>query len=326
LSQADAGVAIVHVVRPGDTLASIADQYYGDPRRENVLVADNGLTDVGGSAIVVGLRLNIPSVSFHLVKEGETWSGLAMKFYGDTRRAFVLWEANGGSPGNQPDSGAELLIPYPLRHVTGQNDTLRLIAKIYYNGRTEDIVKIRRFNGLRRSRLQRGQIVLIPVADLLLSEQGRRIAEQQFPKINLGGDVRDKQKQIDAELVVLRENVRQGRFADAIAIGNRLLGGGDLTGNQIVTIQREIGVSYIAISREDLAVEAFKVCLERQSDMELDSAKTSPKVLRIFEQAKRESREQQSADLSNENAGKEKDAAAGATPKPVQMEEKKVKK
>ena len=48
------GSFFVHVVRPGETLASIAQRYYGDPRRESVLVAENGLTTQGGAAIVVG--------------------------------------------------------------------------------------------------------------------------------------------------------------------------------------------------------------------------------------------------------------------------------
>ena len=39
---ASAQAAIVHMVKPGETLASIADLYYGDPRRESVLVAENG--------------------------------------------------------------------------------------------------------------------------------------------------------------------------------------------------------------------------------------------------------------------------------------------
>ncbi|MCG8556763.1 MAG: LysM peptidoglycan-binding domain-containing protein, partial [Proteobacteria bacterium] len=51
---AQAHNAIVHIVRQGETLASIAERYYGEPRFERVLVAENGLTTEGGSAIVVG--------------------------------------------------------------------------------------------------------------------------------------------------------------------------------------------------------------------------------------------------------------------------------
>jgi phosphohistidine swiveling domain-containing protein len=53
---------LVHIVRPGETLASIAEMYYGNARRESVLVAENGLTSEGGSSIVVGLRLSVPTV------------------------------------------------------------------------------------------------------------------------------------------------------------------------------------------------------------------------------------------------------------------------
>ncbi len=40
---AQAQGAYLHVVHEGETLASIAQQYYGDPRRELVLVVENGL-------------------------------------------------------------------------------------------------------------------------------------------------------------------------------------------------------------------------------------------------------------------------------------------
>jgi phage tail protein X len=288
-SPVGADPVISHVVRPGDTLASIAERYYGDPRRESVLVEENGLASEGGSSIVEGLRLVIPSVGYHTVQEGETWAELAKRFYGDARRAFVLLEANNGAPGAQPDPGAELLIPYPLRHVARQNETVREVAVEYYGRKTikTGTKRIFRFNSgrIRRMRLQRGQIVLVPLEDLVLSEQGREFAKQQAATRQIGGEVRDRQAHIDSELPLLREHVSRGRYAETVALGSGLLGGGHLTGNQIVTIQKELAIAFVALGKEKMAAKAFAEALKRQPDLELDSITTSPKVLRALKKA-----------------------------------------
>ncbi len=286
--QAEADSALVHVVRQGDTLASIAERYYGDPRRENVLVAENGLTSEGGSAIVVGLHLSIPAVWYHQVEEGETWPQLARQFYGDARRAFVLLEANSGIPGTQPDPGAVLLIPYPLRHVAGQDENLRAVARTYYGSRQlqRGMRTLRLFNRMYRSRLQRGQIILVPLDNLVLSEKGRELAQKQGDGSHMQAATRAKQAAIEAALPELRQHVKDGRYEESVALGSGLLGHGDLTGNQVVTIQRELGIAFVALAREDLAVRAFKAALEKQPDLELDSARTSPKVLAALQKAR----------------------------------------
>jgi len=273
--------ALVHTVRAGETLASIAELYYGDPRRESVLVAENGLTSEGGSAIVVGLRLLIPTVAYHRALEGETWAALATRFYGDPHRAFVLIEANHSKSADRPDAGAELLIPYPLRYVVGQNDSLRKVAKTYYDSLAA-MTTIRNFNPALHTKMTRGQIALLPLNDLVLSEQGHRLAEAQLGAQQLGGDLRKKQSEIDAQLPQLREAQRTGRYPDVIAIANRLIGGGDLTGSQMVTIHRELATALVALGRDDLARDAFVVVLAQQPDVELDSVRTSPKVLKAF--------------------------------------------
>lgn len=277
--------AFLHVVRPGETLASIAQLYYGDPRRENVLVAENGLTTQGGAAIVVGLRLSIPWVSYHVVGPGETWASIATRHYGDPRRVSALIEANPQVSASQPDEGAELLVPYPLRHVSRQGETARRVAQLYYEdqGRAQVLL---RFNAINRQRIARGQIVLVPLADLLLSEAGRRLTEASAEQPPTGGDVRDLQALINDQLPSLHLHVRRGRYPEAVALGNRLLGSGDLTGNQIVTIQRALAVAYVALDRPDLAQTAFIAALERQPDLELDTRRTSPTVLRAMEAAR----------------------------------------
>jgi LysM repeat protein len=283
---AGAQAPLVHTVRPGETLASIAEAYYGDPRRESVLVTENGLMSGGGSAIVVGLRLVVPSVSYHRVQEGETWAELATRYYGDPSRAFVLIDVNAGKAGAQPDVGAELLIPYPLRHVVDQTEALRKIAKMYYKDQG-DLTTIRRFNEIG-SRVVRGQIVLVPLADLVLTAAGKQLAQQQSEDPPRGGDIREKQVLIDAQLPKLRELVRGGDYAGAVGLANRLIGSGDLSASQIVSIHRELATALCALGRDELAKDAFATMLEEQPDAELDGVRTSPKVLRVFEQAQKE--------------------------------------
>lgn len=281
---------IMHIVREGETLASIAQQYYGDPKRESVLVAENGLMAQGGAAIVVGLRLVVPTVEYYRVGEGDNWRSLAERFYGVARPSAVaaILRANKGShPGRNPAPGAQLLIPYPVRHVAGQNETVVTVSELYFDDRRH-IRTIRDFNGLRGNRLQRGDMLLIPMGDLTLSEAGRQRVEQATGQRRETGDVREVQSEIDAQLPLLREHVKRGRFEEAVALGNWLLGHGEITGNQELTIQRELGTAYVALEREDLAVEAFSRALSRQPDLELDSAKTSPRVLRAFGLARKQ--------------------------------------
>ncbi len=314
VTSAQERAAYMHVVRPGETLASIAQRYYGDPRRESVLVAENGLTTQGGAAIVVGLRLAIPWVSYHRVQPSETWASIATRHYGDPRRVGALITANPQVSATQPDEGAELLIPYPLRHVARQSDTMRRVAQLYYEDQGE-AQGLLRFNGLRRQRLARGRIVLVPLPDLLLSDEGREAIEEATGETIEGGEVRDLQTSINERLPTLREHVRRGRYTEAVALGNRLLGSGDLTGNQIVTIQRELAVAYVALDREDLAIDAFVAALDRQPDLELDTRRTSPTVLRAVERARATRTERLNAEVPD--AGPDGgDLDAGAPPEP----------
>ena len=276
--------AIIHVVRPGETLASIAERYYGDAARERVIVAENGLNNQG-IGITVGMRLVVPWIANHVVRDGETWADLAIRYYGDARRSFMLMEANGATAADRPDPGAELRVAYPMRHVVAQGETVPRLTKLYY-GDDGDIRVLRRFNYLRSNRLSRGRVLLVPLADLELSDEGRSMVAEQLGTPVSGGELRRAQEQADARIPELRQMVLDGRYAEAVGLGNRLLGTGQLSANQLVRVQRELGTAYVALDREDLAVAAFRGALERMPDMELDGIRTSPRVLRAFRSAK----------------------------------------
>ena len=79
--------AFPHVVQPGETLAQIAQRTYGEAKLETVLVGANALDVQGGSAIVSGMRIEIPAPGHHKVTEGETWAELSLSWLGDTKRA-----------------------------------------------------------------------------------------------------------------------------------------------------------------------------------------------------------------------------------------------
>jgi hypothetical protein len=286
-SPSRADESVVHIVRPGETLAAIAELYYGEARREAAIVAENGLSADGGSSIVVGLRLAIPTARYHRVQEGETWAALAERYYGDVRRAFVLIDANSAGAGKQPGVGAQLLIPHPLRYLGNSHDPVRQAAREFYDGSTKTIVMLRRFNGLKGSRVGRGDILLLPLSNLVLSAQGRKLAQDQGRALALAAEARDRQLSVHDELPTLHEHVQRGRYVEAVALANRLIGASQLTGNQVVTIQRELGTALVALDREDLALEAFKALLEKQPDVELGLGDTSPRVLHVLDSAKR---------------------------------------
>ena len=130
-SRSQAQPVYTHAVQEGDTLASIAQRYYGDPTREAVLREANRMKGAGENGLLPGSWLFIPMVTFHRVCPEETWKSIAARFYGKGVRAAALIDANQGNRRIQPDEGAELLLPYPLRHVVAPGETLARIAQIY---------------------------------------------------------------------------------------------------------------------------------------------------------------------------------------------------
>jgi hypothetical protein len=284
LARAQAAEAIVHIVRPGETLKTISELYYGD-RRENALAAENSLEP--NTSIVPGMRLVVPTVRYHRVQQGETWAELAERYYADVRRSFVLVEVNSGSSNRAPESGQLLLVPYPLHYVSSAHDPIRQAARDFYDGSAKAISLLRRFNAIKAARSARGEMLLLPLSNLVLSEGGRNHAQAQGRELAQAGLARDKQMTAQDALPTLRQHVLEGRYVEAVALANQLLGLGELTGNQIVTVQRELGTSLIALDREDLAFEAFKSLLEQQPDVELGLGDTSPRVLKILDRARR---------------------------------------
>ena len=283
-SGAGAQAVYTHAVQEGDTLASIAQRYYGDPTREAVLREANRMKGPSANGLVPGSWIFIPTVAFYRVGKDETWKSIAARFLGREMRAATLIEANSGNRRVEPDEGAELLIPYPLRHVVSPGETLTKIAKMYMPDSPVSLKRIRQFNA--GARIERGQVVLVPLLDLRLAGEGRTQASEAFTLAAGGGATKAAQDEVESSLPELIEQVQNAEFAEAVSLGNRLLGTQSLTSTQVVTIQKELAVAYVALERTDLAEASFRVALAMQPNLELDTVRTSPRVLEAFNRAK----------------------------------------
>ena len=146
---------------------------------------------------------------------------------------------------------------------------------------------MRAFNG-GRAKVARGQTLLVPLFDLTLSPAARERLEQTAAGASSAGDAQRVQAEVARDLPKLRDHVLSGRFVEATALGNQLLARGPLTGNQEISVQRELATAYVALGREDLAISAFARALEKQPDLELDSVRTSPRVLSALEAARKQ--------------------------------------
>jgi tetratricopeptide (TPR) repeat protein len=143
---------------------------------------------------------------------------------------------------------------------------------------------LRQFNP--GARIERGQVVLVPLFDLRLAGEGRAEASDAFARAASGGGAKEAQDAVEAALPDLIRGVDDAHFAEAVALGNRLLGATGLTSTQAVTIQKELAVAYVALERIDLAEASFRAALALQPNLELDTVRTSPRVLAAFNRAK----------------------------------------
>ncbi len=276
--------SFTHTVRDGETLASIAERYYGNPKYESLLVAENGLDVKGGSVVVTGMRLTIPWATYYVVEAEDTWRSIASQMYGNPDRSFVLTEANSSA---KAEEGSQILIPHPLRHVASQGQTLNDVVKLYFDKPGRAYRAVRRFNDLKSPKLTQGQIVLVPMTDLQLSEEGRTLVELALGTQIATGEMRRAQDSINVALPEIADLIRGGKYLKALARASFLLGGGHATTGQQVRLWHQVAVSKIALSDREGAVGAFDKLLSIDPNFELPEVVTPPKVLDAFEDARK---------------------------------------
>jgi len=272
--------AFTHVVQKGETLAGIAEHYYGRIHYERILVYANALDACGGSPIKPGMRLEIPAAQHRRAVTGDTWQSLARETLGDERRAEVLAKVNDAKPWIAPEDGADVLIPYNLRFIVGQRDTVPAVAKRFFADR-ESAWMLDRYNGVDGKLLQRGDVVLVPLTDLPLTEAGKQAAASAEAAVRSEstGRVREAQRKVTGELPLLLAELRGGHYLEAVVRGNRLLALEDLTVPQVAEIHRALTEGYVALDVTGLAAASCQKWREADPSAALDEVTTSPKII-----------------------------------------------
>lgn len=261
-----------HVYTRGETLASIAERYYGNASFEPVIVAANFLYIQATPTLQTGMHLTIPTVRFQLVAQGDTWAGLARRLLGDERRGGYLARINRGDYNVSPSAGAVIRLPYLLRYVMLTEEPLFEVARRFYGDRAM-VQFILEFNHLASQRLARGQVLVIPLSDLVLREQPEGSPDTPLLVAH------SAQRDVDHDLPTLRQLLSRGLYVEAVALGGRLLGYDAATPTQRAQVFRGLAEAYAALDRRDLAADAYRQLLTLEPGFTLDPVTASPKLL-----------------------------------------------
>lgn len=272
--------AFTHVVKPGETLAQLADRMYGDAKLETVLVGANALDVQGGTVIAPGMRLEVPAPGHHTIVQGETWGDLALSWLGasDIARADLLARTNRSVPWVPPVEGQEIEIPAIVTYIAGDGETVNSIAQRFWGDRNRGW-ELDPYNRREGVNVQRGEVVLVPMPHLKLTEAGKAEARTAAERDGAsGGLLLDQQQRAEAELPQLLADVRYGRYVEAVARGNRLLGGRALTHPQLAIVHRALLEAYVAIDARPSAVAACAAWKSNDPNPLLDPVRVSPKI------------------------------------------------
>ncbi len=271
-------VAFPYTAEPGDTLASLSERFYGKVELEKVIVAANGFENQ--VPLLPGMRIEVPAVSFVRAGKTDSWAGLAESLLGNAARAEALALSNETMPWIPPKPGQEIVVPYPLRYVAARGDSTASIAYRFLGKRDHSYV-IDRFNDLRGAALEPGDVVLVPVTDLALTDEGREAAFDAVQRV-LGetrGEGRDHEERAQRELPRLKLAVRQGQYVEAVALANQLGFTEDMSDEVTAAVLFELVKSYVALGESTLASETCVEWRRHAVEVVLDPVWVSPKVL-----------------------------------------------
>jgi hypothetical protein len=178
-----------------------------------------------------------------------------------------------------PPTGLAVEIPAVIAHIAAEGDTSGSVAGRYW-GDANRAWELNVFNGRHEAPLRRGEIVLVWLPDLTLTEAGKGEALLSTGRSATESDTGrlDVQRRADADLPLLMEDVRSGQYVGAVARGNRILASGPLTRPELALLYRALLEAYVALGADPEATAACASFRANDPNPRLDPSLTSPKI------------------------------------------------
>ncbi len=277
--------AWTHIARIDETLEHLAMKYYGNPKLAIVIRAANGFVHPDDGSLTRGERIEIPEVHYHRIRDNETWTELADQYLGSPKRGRYLAQMNGSEYAHQPAENEIVKIPYQILHILAEDETLKSVTRLYFN-HSRSPRWLRNYNLTGKRKFSRGDTLLVPLYEVeLVDAEREKIEAQRAARYT----VEDRQSQIEAaeDIAALKPMYDNGEYIKLVATASQILGRGSLTGPQMIGVYQFLAFGYVALDRNELGLKYFKMALKIQPTMDLSPITTSPKILAIFNKAKK---------------------------------------
>jgi serine/threonine protein kinase len=264
---------LIHRLSKGETLAALAEQYYGDYRKSIYLINRNRISHP--ARLRPGRDIAVPLITHHQIGIGDSLAKLAGRYLGDTRKAKFIAQFNATGEDSPLKLGDRIRIPFELRHKVRRGQTLASIAKLYY-GNTIGYQLIMSYNFITDVQsLKVGDVLKVPVTTSKIKRRG-------WIQRALDTIMRPPEEEYSRELEEAIELYQEEDYPGSLKKLRSLLKVRELGVDDLVRIRKYLAFGYARLEEKEMAAEQFLALLELQPDFRLDEKEVPPVILDVF--------------------------------------------